>query len=144
MTKQKHLVIIYVYKKQLYILKCELCIKKINWICLQAAIALTTILVAHHSDVIMNAMASEITSVSIVYSTVCSGAEQRKYQSPESLTFVGGIHRWPVIPRSKGQYRRKCFHLITSSLFPGSNLCNPTGALSKCITATSHLHVCFF
>ena len=34
----------------------------------------------HHSDVIISAMASQVTGVSIVYSTVCSGADQRKYQ----------------------------------------------------------------
>ena len=35
----------------------------------------------HYSDVIMGSMTSQITSVSIVYSTVCSGADQRKHQS---------------------------------------------------------------
>ena len=46
--------------------------------------------------VIMSAMASQITVVSIVYSTVCSGAYQRKHQSFASLAFVRGIHRSPV------------------------------------------------
>ena len=32
----------------------------------------------YYSDVIMGAMASQITSLTIVYSTVCSGADQRK------------------------------------------------------------------
>ena len=32
----------------------------------------------HYGDVIMSAMASQITGVSILYSTVCSGADQRK------------------------------------------------------------------
>ena len=44
----------------------------------------------------MHTMASQITGVSIVYSTVCSGADQRKHQSFASLAFVRGIHRWPV------------------------------------------------
>ena len=44
----------------------------------------------------MSAMASQITSVWIVCSTVCSGADQRKHQSSVSLLFVRGIHRWPV------------------------------------------------
>ena len=44
----------------------------------------------HHSDVIMGAMASEITGVSIVYSNGCSGADQRKHQSFASLAFVRG------------------------------------------------------
>ena len=47
----------------------------------------------HYSDVIMNTMASQITSLTIVYSTVYSGADQRKHQSSASLAFVRGIHR---------------------------------------------------
>ena len=38
----------------------------------------------------MGAMASQITSLTIVYSIVHSGADQRKYQSPASLAFVTG------------------------------------------------------
>ena len=38
----------------------------------------------------MGAMASQITGVSIVYSTVCSGADQRKYQIATFLAFVTG------------------------------------------------------
>ena len=45
----------------------------------------------HYSDIIMSAMAPQITSISIVCSTVCSGAE-----SSASLPFVRGIHRWLV------------------------------------------------
>ena len=41
----------------------------------------------------MGAMASQITSLTIVYSTVNSGADQRKHQSSASLAFVRGIHR---------------------------------------------------
>ena len=44
----------------------------------------------HYSEVIMSTMASQITGLSIVYSTVCSGADQRKHQSSASLTFVRG------------------------------------------------------
>ena len=43
----------------------------------------------------MGAMASQITSLTMVYSTVYSGADQRKHQSSASLAFVQGIHRWP-------------------------------------------------
>ena len=42
----------------------------------------------------MSAMASQITGVTIVYTTVCSGTDQRKHQSSASLAFVSGIHRW--------------------------------------------------
>ena len=50
----------------------------------------------HYDDVIMSAMASQITSLTIVYSTVYSGADQSKHQSSASLAFVWGIHRGPV------------------------------------------------
>ena len=46
----------------------------------------------------MGTMASQITSLTIVYSTVYSGVDQRKHQSSVSLAFVRGIHRGPVIP----------------------------------------------
>ena len=51
---------------------------------------------SHYGDVIMGTMASQITSITIVYSTVYSGADQRKHQSSASLAFVRGIHRGPV------------------------------------------------
>ena len=41
----------------------------------------------------MDSMASQITSLTFVYSTVYSGADQRKHQSSASLAFVWGIHR---------------------------------------------------
>ena len=50
----------------------------------------------HYSDVIMSPIASPIASLTIVYSTVYSDADQRKHQSPASLAFVRGIHRRPV------------------------------------------------
>ena len=50
----------------------------------------------HYNDVIMSAMASQIPSLTIVYSTIYSGADQRKHQSSASLVFVRRIHRWPV------------------------------------------------
>ena len=43
----------------------------------------------HYNDVIMSAMASQITCLTIVYSIVYSGADQRKHQSSVSLAFVG-------------------------------------------------------
>ena len=63
----------------------------------------------HYGDVIMGTMASQFTSLTIVYSTFYSGVDQRKHQSPTSLAFVRGI------PRTNGQLRGKCFHFITSS-----------------------------
>ena len=70
---------------------------------------LLLIVCKHYSDVIMSGMVSRITGVLIVYSTVCSGADQRKYQSSASLAFVRGIHRWPVNSPYKGPVTRKMF-----------------------------------
>ena len=57
----------------------------------------------HYSDVIMSVMASQITGVSIVCSTICSDTDLRKHQSSASLAFVMGIHWWPVDSPHKGQ-----------------------------------------
>ena len=71
----------------------------------------------HYIDVIMTTMAPQITSPTVVYSTVYSDADQRKHQSSASLASVWGIHRDRWIRRTKGQLRGKCFHLMTSSCF---------------------------
>ena len=57
----------------------------------------------------MSAISSQITGVSIVYSTVYSGADQRKHQSSASLAFMRGIHWWPVNFPHKWPVRRKMF-----------------------------------
>ena len=41
-------------------------------------------------------MAYQITKLTIVYSAVYSGADQRKYQSSAPLVFVREIHRFPA------------------------------------------------
>ena len=63
----------------------------------------------HYNDIIMGAMPSKITSFTIVYSAVNSGADQRKHQSSASLAFVRGIHRRPVNSPHKGPVTRKMF-----------------------------------
>ena len=63
----------------------------------------------HCSDVIMSAMASQITDVMIVYWTVCSGVDQRKHQSSTWLAFVRGTHRWPVNSPHKDTVTQKMF-----------------------------------
>ena len=65
--------------------------------------------VGHYDDVTMTLMASQITSLTIVYSTVYSGADQRKHQSSASLVFVRGIHRGPVNSPHKWPVTRKMF-----------------------------------
>ena len=50
----------------------------------------------HYTDVIMGAMASQITNLTIVYSIVYSDIDQRKHQSSASLAFVNSPHKLPV------------------------------------------------
>ena len=63
----------------------------------------------HYSGIIMSSMASQITSLTIVYSTIYSGADQRKHQSSGSVAFVRGIHWWPVNSPHKWPVTRKMF-----------------------------------
>ena len=63
----------------------------------------------HYSDVTMGTMASLITSLTSVYSTVHPGADQRKHQSSASLAFVRGIHRRSVNSPHKWPVTRKIF-----------------------------------
>ena len=63
----------------------------------------------HYNDVIMTTIASQITSLAVVYSTVYSDADHRKHQSSASLAFVWGIHRGPVNSRHKWPVTRKMF-----------------------------------
>ena len=65
--------------------------------------------VCHHGDIRMGAIASQITSLMIVYSTVYSAAHQRKHQSSTSLAFVRGIHRGPMNSPHKWPVTRKMF-----------------------------------
>ena len=101
-----------------------------------------------YSDVIMGTMASQITSVSIVYSTICSGTDQRKHQSSVSLAFLREIHRWLVNSPHKGPVRTKMFPCDEDIMQSISLLChvpslffilycNITG--SKCISAEFYI-----
>ena len=65
--------------------------------------------IRHYDDVIMGAIASQITSLTIVYTTVYSDADHRKHQSSVSLAFVRGIHRRPVNSPHKGPVTWKMF-----------------------------------
>ena len=61
----------------------------------------------HYNDVIMGPMAFQITSLTIIYSAVYSGTDQRKHQSSASLAFVRRIHRSPVNSPHKGSVMQK-------------------------------------
>ena len=84
-----------------------------------------------YCDVIMSTMASQITSVSFICSTVCWGTDERKHQSSASLAFVRGIHRWPVDSPHRGRVTRKMFPfddvIMSSMMFTGG-----------CITLENH------
>ena len=86
---------------------------------------------AHHSphycDVVMGTVASQITSLMIVYSTVCSDADQSKNQSSASLAFVRGIHRGPVNSPHKWPVTRKMFPFDDVIMIPTE----PPGSLPK-------------
>ena len=63
----------------------------------------------HYDDVIMTMLASQITSLTVVYSIVYSGVNQRRHQSSASLAFVWEIHRGPVNFPHKWPVTRKMF-----------------------------------
>ena len=67
------------------------------------------IVLQHYDDVIMTMLASQITSIAVVYSIVYSGVNQRKHQSSASLAFVREIHRGPVNFPHKWPVTRKMF-----------------------------------
>ena len=67
---------------------------------------------SYYSNIIMGAMASQITSLTIIYSIVYSGADQRKHQSAVSLVFVRGIHQWPA--NSRANNAENFYHLMTA------------------------------
>ena len=77
----------------------------------------------HYSDVVMRTVASQITSLTIVYSTAYSGADQRKHQSSASLAFVQGIHEGPVNSPHKWPVTRK--------MFPFAGLNNSIGPIAR-------------
>ena len=77
-----------------------------------------------YNDVIMSTMASQITSVTIVYSIVYSGADQRKHQSSASLAFVREIHRWPVNSPHKELVTRKMFPFDDVIMYQEYNKCS--------------------
>ena len=75
----------------------------------------------------MSTVASQISSLTIIYSTVHSGADQRKHQSSASLAFVRGIHRSPVNSPHKWP--------VTQKMFPFDDVI-------MCLSHTNLLHTC--
>ena len=85
-------------------------------------------------------MTSQNNSVSTVYQTVCSGANQGKHQSYASLAFVRGIHRRPVNFSQKGPVKKR----FLNSLWPGEVIWRHgtrstlAQIMACCLTAPSH------
>ena len=117
------------------VLCCQGCVKmafqptkhsKILWQPVPRTLRPASFFQIYYIDVIMTTTASQNTILTVVNSTVYSDADQRKHQSSASLAFVWGIHRDRWIPRTKGQLRGKCFHLMTSSCLSAYDCLHPT------------------
>ena len=97
----------------------------------------------HYNDIIMNAMASQVTSLTVVYSTIYSSTDERKHQSSVSLAFVWGIHRWPVNSPQKRQVTRKLFPfddvIIVFSLTGPSHEVWFSGDRLECLALTNRI-----
>ena len=94
----------------------------------------------------MGAMASQITSLTFVYSTVWSGADQWKHQSSASLAFRRGIHRWQVNSPHKWPVTWKMFpiddvvmteFIITTNNWSVTWLCNLCQVIRRKMRRTS-------
>ena len=93
----------------------------------------------------ISAIASQITSLTIVYSTVYSGADQRKYQNSASLAFVRVIHRSPVNSPHKGPITRKMFpfdDVIMNQMKTANSYTNCIISVSSQTARTADLSQC--
>ena len=86
-----------------------MCLTNSSWYGKLFHVRYDAIMLEHYCDVIMGVTASQITSLTTVYSTVNLGADQRKQQNFASLAFWRGIHRWPVNSPHKGPVTWKLF-----------------------------------
>ena len=89
----------------------------------------------HYSDVKMGTIASQITSLTTVYTTVYAGADQRKHQSSASLAFVRGIRRGPGNSTHKWSVTRK--------MFPFDDVIMATSRLTRTNDGTVFPNLCF-
>ena len=79
--------------------------------------------ISHYVDVIMGAIPSQITSLAIVYSFIQT-QKKTNIKAPRHWPLWGEFtgDRW--IPRTYGQLRGKCFHLMTSSWYAQEHGCH--------------------
>ena len=103
-----------------------ICNYVLMWIDTAIGAKLCTWQLFHYSDVIMSTMASQITSLMIVYLTIYSGSDQRKHQSSVSLAFVWGIHQWLVNFSHKGPVMLKMvpFDDVIMSVMASAKIAN--------------------
>ena len=90
----------------------------------------------HYNDVIMDAIASQITSLTIVYSADYYDADQRKHQNSASLAFMRGIHRGPVNSPHKWPVTRKMFPFDDVIMHPGEEEGNRTAIVMTWFRST--------
>ena len=95
----------------------------------------------HYNDVIMGTITSQITSLTIVYSTVYSDADQRKHQSTASLAFVRGIHRGPVNSPRKWPVTWKMFPFDDVIMLYGPLDLRPIGSATQFSNGSLVLHI---
>ena len=102
----------------------------------------------------MGVIASQITSLTIVYSTVYSDADQRKHHSSAWLALVRGIDQGPVNSPHKWPVTRKMFPfadvIMSNNMWPtkverGAHLVHWSGRFkAECLTGWEHInkHIC--
>ena len=90
----------------------------------------------------MSVLVSQITSLTVVYSTFYSAADQRKHQSSASLTFVRGIQRGPVNSPHKWPVTRKMFPFGDVIMSINKATLKHMGKLITWNT-TKHVHISF-
>ena len=83
----------------------------------------STVPTDHYDDVIMTTMASQITSLTVVYSSVYSAADQRKHQSSALRAFRAGNSPGPVNSPHKGPVTRKMFPFDDVIMWTGTVRC---------------------
>ena len=80
----------------------------------------------HYGDVIMGAIASQITSLTIVYSTVYSDADQKNIKAPRHWPLCGEFtgHKWPVTRKNVSIWWRHHRNPALSGRFPSKRASN--------------------
>ena len=96
------------------------------------------LLMEYYCDVIMGTITSQITS-SWLFTQSFFQAEIKKHQSPASLAFVQGIHRWPVNSPHKGPITRKMLPFDDVIMKPLYTACHGMESRCQCHCFVSRL-----